>query len=256
MRFPKILHHILVLALIFTFYVPQTFAATEVKIKPSDGAAGDMFGDGQSVGIDGNYSIVGAQNNDDNGSNSGSAYIFYKSGVFTWTEQKKLLPSDGAETDLFGAAVSISGNYAIVGAYQDDDLGGNAGSAYIFYKDEGGANNWGQIKKLMASDGEGGDFFGLSVSINGDYAIVGAFGESSVAPQSGSAYVFYKDQGGAGNWGQVAKIKASDAADGDYFGYSVVISGDYAVAGAYGNDDNGDHSGSASSQELLQAIQW
>jgi len=215
-----------------------------MKVTASDGAANDKFGDGQSIAIDGNYSVIGAEADDDNGDSSGSAYIFYKDGL-SWSQQKKLLPSDGAATDLFGSAVAISGNYAVVGAYQDDDGGGNSGSAYIFYKDEGGANNWGQIKKLAASDAESGDFFGASVSISGDYIIVGAFSESSVASGSGSAYIYYKDQGGSGNWGQVQKIKASDPAEYDYFGMSVSISGTYAISGAYGDDDNGDTSGSA-----------
>ena len=68
-------------------------------------------------------------------------------------ERKKLLAGDGAADDYFGYSVSISGDTAIVGAYWDDDNGDSSGSAYIFSRDQGGADNWGQVKKLTASDG-------------------------------------------------------------------------------------------------------
>ena len=82
----------------------------------------------------------------------------------------------------------------------------NSGSAYIFYRDQGGADNWGQVKKLTASDGAANDYFGFSVSISGDTAIVGAYGDDDNGVNSGSAYIFSRDQGGADNWGEVKKL--------------------------------------------------
>ena len=91
----------------------------------------------------------------------------------------------------FGRWVAISGDTAVVGASLNDDAGTNSGSAYIFRRDEGGANNWGEVKKLTASDAAAGDLFGEGVAISGDTAIVGAhhddFGDL-LGP--GSAYVY------------------------------------------------------------------
>jgi len=99
------------------------------KLLASDEAGDDYFG--RSVSIDGDYAIVGARLDDDNGEHSGSAYVFTRSGT-DWTEQAKLLPSDGAYWDDFGYSVSIDGDYAIIGAYADDnDNGASSGSAYV-----------------------------------------------------------------------------------------------------------------------------
>jgi FG-GAP repeat protein len=205
------------------------------KLTASDGAANDYFG--YSVSISGDTAIVGAYRDNDNGSYSGSAYIFYRDegGADNWGEFKKLIASDGADYDNFGNSVSISGDKAIVGAYGDDDNG----SAYIFSRDQEGADNWGEVKKLTASDGGYDDHFGISVSISGDTAIVGAYRDDDNGPIHGSAYIFSRDQGGADN--EVNKLTASDGAANDNFGYSVSISGDTAIVGAYRDDDNGDN---------------
>ena len=215
------------------------------KLIAGDAAAGDLFG--YSVSISGETAIVGAYGDDDNGDNSGSAYIFSRNqgGTDNWGEVKKLLAGDGATGDYFGHSVSISSDTAIVGACWDDDHGDNSGSAYIFSRDHGGPNNWGQVKKLLAGDGATGDYFGNSVSISGETAIVGAYGDDDTANDSGSAYIFSRDHGGPDNWGQVQKLTANDAAVYDYFGNSVSISGETAIVGAYKDDDNGKDSGSA-----------
>jgi len=103
----------------------------EAKLLASDGAEDDEFGD--CVSIDGDYAIIGVHYDDDNGDNSGSAYVFKRDGQ-TWTEKIKLLPSDGADSDKFGCSVSIEGDYVIIGAWSDDDNGVDSGSAYIFRK--------------------------------------------------------------------------------------------------------------------------
>ncbi len=206
------------------------------KLTASDGAGTDWFG--YSVSISGDMAIVGAYGDDDKGRDSGSAYIFYRDagGVGNWGEVKKLAASDGAGTDYFGYSVSVSGDVTIVGAYCDDDKDDDSGSAYIFYRDAGGADAWEEVKKVTASDGAAYDRFGYSVSISGDMAIIGAYG---------AAYIFYRDAGGADAWEEVKKVTASDGAAYDRFGHSVSISGDMAIIGAYGDDDKGDDSGSA-----------
>ena len=226
------------------------------KLTASDAAANDQFG--RSVSISGDTAIVGAPWDDDNGTESGSAYIFSRDqgGADNWGEVKKLIAGDGADGDCFGESVSISGDTAIVGAYMDDDNGTESGSAYIFSRDHGGADNWGQVKKLIAGDGAAYDYFGYSVSISGDTAIVGAYGDDDNGSGSGSAYIFSRDHGGADNWGQVKKLIAGDGAAGDLFGYSVSISGDTAIVGAYLDDDNGDLSGSAYMYRQTKAMPW
>jgi hypothetical protein len=201
------------------------------KLTASDGDAEDEFG--FSVSISGDYAIVGAYWDD----TRGSAYIFKREGE-SWVQQQKLLASDGADEDSFGISVSISGDYAIVGACQDTDkLEIWSGSAYIFKRN---GETWSQQAKLLASDGAVADYFGCSVSISADLAIVGAW--QYYGSGIGKAYIFRRDGTG---WVQQQKLLASDGAVEDWFGYSVYISGDYAIIGAYADDDSGNNSGSA-----------
>ena len=166
--------------------------------------------------------------------------LFVSVGLFAdWTEQQKILASDGSYADWFGNSVSINGDYIVIGALLDDDNGVNSGSAYIFYYN---GTIWSQQTKLTASDGAAYDHFGRSVSISGDYAVIGAYGDDDNDSDSGSAYIFHRT---GTTWSEQAKITASDGVAGDSFGHSVSISGDYAVIGASGDDDNGSDSGSA-----------
>ena len=149
-------------------------------------AADDEFG--RFGSISGDYAIVGARNDDDNVSASGSAYIYYRNQgrPDNWEEVTKITASDGVINDRFGYSVSISGDYAIVGAYGDESF---QGSAYIYYRNEGSPDNWGEITKFLAIDGAADDEFGRSVSISGDYAIVGATEDDDNGIDSGSAYL-------------------------------------------------------------------
>jgi hypothetical protein len=199
----------------------------QAKLTAGDGAADEHFGG--SVSISGDYVIVGADMDDDKGSNSGSAYIYFRDGS-SWTEQAKLVASDGADNDYFGYTVSISGDYAIVGAPYDDINGVNSGSAYIFYRS---GTSWTEQVKLMASDGAAWDEFGWSVGISGDYAIVGAYYDDDKGTDSGSAYIFSRS---GTSWSEQAKLTAGDGVASDVFGISVGISGDYAIVGACGVD--------------------
>jgi hypothetical protein len=212
-----------------------------VKLTADDAGSGDMFG--ISVDIDGDYAIVGAYKDDDEGSNAGAAYVFARNegGFDNWGQIAKVTADDGHRGDLFGWSVAISGGYAVVGAQRDDDAGSSSGSAYVFARDMGGADNWGQLTKLHAGDAAANDQFGVSVALDGDLAMVGAYLKDGV----GAAYLFDRTIGGADNWGQWVKLTADDATSGDYFGYTVAVHGDLAVAGAMGDDDAGVSSGSA-----------
>ncbi len=157
------------------------------EVTASDGTNGDGFG--WSVAINGDTAIIGALRlNDPNQSliNLGSAYVLTRSGT-TWTEQQKLIPSDGAANKGFGRSVSMSGNAAIIGAFADT-LG--RGSAYIF---TGTGTTWTQQQKLIPSDGTTNGQFGTSVGISGNTAIVGAPNNTTDPTfqiRPGEAYIF------------------------------------------------------------------
>ena len=207
------------------------------KLTASDRQPDNEFG--WSVAISGNYVIVGAHYNDDNGGNSGCAYIFERGADGNWEQKQKLTASDAAANDKFGESVAISGNYVIVGASYDD----TNGSAYIFERNSDG--NWEQKQKLTASDPAYSDDFGESVAISGNYAIVGAKENDDDGDNTGSAYIFKRNSDGTWTQNQTQKLTASDAADGDLFGHSVAISENYAIVSAPGSNDDGADSGSA-----------
>ena len=159
---------------------------------------------------------------EDNGDDSGSAYIFRRNGD-TWDQEDKFLAGDGAEDDYFGASVAISGDTVIVGARYDDDNGYSSGSAYIFRRK---GENWVQQTKLLASDGAVDGYFGSSVAVSGNTAIVGACEPEYMF---GSAYVF-RQQGE--DWVQQTKLVDPVGVSWIGFGYSVAISDDMAIVGA------------------------
>ena len=109
----------------------------------------------------------------------------WKSGT-TWAEQQKLTASDGVQADGFGDSVALAGDTAVVGASADDDLGGSSGSVYVFVRR---GTSWRERYKLTASDGGELDEFGLSVSLDGNTALVGAPERAQNYIGYGSAYV-------------------------------------------------------------------
>jgi FG-GAP repeat len=201
---------------------------------------------GQSVAIDGDLMVVSLDDRDD-GYRSGSAFIFRRDqdGADEWGQIAKITPPDGTKNDFFGRSVAISGDTVVVGMPGDDDNGPSSGSAYIFQRDNGGVDAWGRVAKITPEDAEAGDNFGVSVAINGDTIMVGAYHDDGISTSSGSAYIFQRDQGGPNAWGQVAKITPDDGSGVYYFGYSVGISGDTVIVGAYGDNYNDHFSGSA-----------
>jgi hypothetical protein len=215
------------------------------KVTQSDGVMGDYFG--YSLSLSEDKLLVGAYFDDDNGSQSGSAYIYYQNtgGINNWGEVQKITSSDGSSNDHFGVSVSLNGSTALIGARFDDDNGANSGSAYIFEQDEGGVNNWGEVEKLISDDGSNYDQFGISVSVEGDLALVGCHLDDDLGLNAGAAYVFGRDEGGNDNWGQVDKLLPSDGMADDQFGISVSLSGPTALVGSHQANVPDDNEGAA-----------
>lgn len=233
------------------------------KISNSDQDDYDRFG--WSVAIDGDYIVIGAYAEDHNEfdgaelSSAGSAYIYERDIDGVWNEVQKIVPSDRAAGDEFGWSVAIHGNSILVGSHFDnEDEDGldyiyHAGSAYIFTRMIDGT--WIQSQKLAGSGrapdidfpggGGGGedvsDQFGYDVSISDEYLIIGAchhdYNALGAAPlnEAGTAYIFELI---GGVWTEVVKLQNTDRAAEDRFGFSVGISGDFAIVGAYTEDEN------------------
>jgi len=236
----------------------------DAKLTASDSEADDLFG--SSVSIDGRYILVGAWDYWNSG--PGKAYVFWRNDNDTptdprddfWVEQSKLTASDGAVGDRFGVTVSISGDWAAVGAPYDDDVcpgdpNCDSGSVYVYRRDDNDTvwdasdDFWVEAVKLTASDAAAGDEFG-EVSIRGTTVVVGSPFDDELCPtdpecNSGSAYVFYRDDNGTpgdladDTWVEQDKWIASDPVTYDLFGKSVSISpggGRVLIAARHGTD--------------------
>ncbi|WP_437508065.1 cadherin-like beta sandwich domain-containing protein [Sorangium sp. So ce1099] len=237
--------------------------AQQAYLKPSNTGASDLFG--SSVAVSGNTVAVGATGEsssatgvngaqaDNSAAGSGAVYVFTRSGA-TWTQQAYLKASNTGANDVFGTSVALSGNTLAVGATgeassargvngaQADNGAPGSGAVYVFTR--GGAA-WTQQAYLKASNAEGGDAFGASVSLDGDFLAVGAAGEDSgavgwggvesdnTASGSGAAYLFERS-GGA--WKQASYIKASNTGASDAFGARLALSGTTLVVAAAGED--------------------
>ena len=204
----------------------------QAKLIASDAEAYDAFG--TSVSISGESVVVGSPEDDAEGGNSGSAYVFTRTGS-SWNEQEKLNSDKQRSNDGFGTAVAISGNTVVVGSPRDYHVVQNvvyteSGSAYVFTRSGSG---WNEHEKLTAPIARTNDAFGTSVSISGNSIVVGSPGDDDAGTDSGAAYVFI---GKRGNWSQQAKLTASDAANSDGFGNSVSVAGKSIAVGSYLDD--------------------
>ena len=220
----------------YIFRWSGTSWSEQQKIQASDKQVSDEFGHSVAISENGNTAIVGAWFEDavvgvNTALLAGAAYIFTWSGT-TWSEQQKIQASDKQAADRFGISVSISGdgNTAIVGAENE----GTTGSAYIF---TWSGTTWSEQQKIQASDKQASDYFGYSVSISGDgnAAIVGASREDTGGGDAGAAYIFTRS---GTSWSEQQKIQASDKQASDYFGNSVAISenGNTTIVGAVYED--------------------
>ena len=251
------------------------------KLKAADGDLNDQFG--IAVSLMDNWLLIGASGDDDNGSKSGSVYVFEYDGI-GWSERQKITASDGVASDQFGVSVSLSdgralvgasgagaylveydgvnwtlgqkltttfgsvndhfgyavsldGDRAVVGSYGADDNGNDSGAAFVFDYD---GLTWSQSQMLTANDGTAGDQLGFALGISEDHIMLGANLDGVNAIDSGAVYAY--SYIGA-SWGQSQKISVTEGAFGDHFGSSVSLSGNIALVGVPGDDDNGSNAG-------------
>ncbi|MGB2823746.1 MAG: PEP-CTERM sorting domain-containing protein [Phycisphaerae bacterium] len=211
------------------------------KLTSSDGVVGDDFG--CSVSISGDCVIVGASDAAD----AGAAYVFEKppTGWADMTETARLAACEPHPLDWFGQSVSISGDCAVVGSGWDDDDGTNTGSAYVFEKPPTGWADMTETAKLTASDRGSWDWFGTSVSIDGDWVAVGAPYDDDIGSASGSGYLFRKPATGWVDRTETIKLAPTSLRADDEFGNCVSISGEHALFGAWKHTVPGSQTGSA-----------
>jgi hypothetical protein len=203
----------------------------QAKLTAADGAGNENFG--TAVAVAGDTALVGAIFASDAGSSAfGAVYVFVRSGA-SWTQQAKLVPPDGVADDQFGTSVALAGDTAVVGAVHHSAGGDRSGAAYVFVRS--GAT-WILQAQLTAADGADNDFFGTSVALAGDTAVIGAVNAAGSTAQAGAAYAFVRS---GTTWTQQAKLTAADGAAFDHFGTSVALAGDTALVGASRSQDAG-----------------
>lgn len=211
---------------VYTFTLKNKKWNTATKIIDHEGAANDRFG--SSVALDEETLIVGASRDN----KAGSIIIFEREND-KWQQALKIFSSDGKAGDRFGKSISLHNDYVAVGADGADDY---MGAVYIFDRNLGGHNNWGEMKKIQALDGDANDKFGKTISIDGDYLLVGSEGHEM---GMGATYLFKKDKSGENNWGIANKMMAMDGSPRDLFGASVALSGEDILIGAFQSDRKG-----------------
>jgi hypothetical protein len=228
----------------------------QAYLKASHAEAYDNFG--RSVAIDGDTIVIGAPQEDSDGSgeenndagDSGAVYVFFRAGG-VWTQQAFLKASNIGAGDNFGNAVAIDGDTVVVGAYKedcalgagkDDNSAENSGAGYVYIRS---GTNWSYKSFLKASNAEAGDLFGYSVAIDGDTLVVGAAFEDgdgsdpsdNSVDHAGAAYVFVWD---GTFWKEKAYLKASNIdLSYDQFGYTVAIDDGTIVIGSPSEDGDG-----------------
>ena len=191
---------------------------------------------GFSVDIDGDYAIVGAHGVNGAGADSGQAYIYFRTGT-TWNLQATFINPTADPNASLGYQVSISGDYALVSAYGENDPNPSSGVVYIYHRS---GTTWPLEATLHNPTGEASSFFGYAAAISGDYALVGAFSENVTNADQGQAYVFFRT---GTTWNLQATLVNPTAETGSSFGNFLDISGDYALVSASTEDDPAPNTG-------------
>jgi len=207
-----------------TWRVGEDWVGLPYPVVPADIEEHDWFG--CCIAMDGTTAVIGAPESDHNEiSNVGAAYIFVHQQEEQWEEIAKLTASDGLAGDTLGRTAALDGDTALV----SKRIYEATGAVYVFQRNHGGPDNWGEVAKLTASDGGGNDYFGSGLAINGDLAVIGA---PRVDSYRGAVYIFHRDHGGPDQWGEVVKIPNPGDPWIESFGLSVALDGDTMLVAA------------------------
>ncbi|HCK09553.1 MAG TPA: hypothetical protein DHW45_06730 [Candidatus Latescibacteria bacterium] len=213
------------------------------KLRAAGGEPHDYFG--YAVSTDGTHAIVGAYGDDDRGQNAGAAYIFSTRNK-KWTEEAKLIPLQARPNEQIGIAVDISGDFAWVGSRGDIESGSKTGAAYVYRKlDEG----WVQISTFRSHEFRADDLYGLSIAVDGDWAVVGAHRDPKNGRDAGSVYVYHLEND---VWTFSERLYATHGKAADYFGFDVDIDRSQIIVGAFGDDEKGNRAGAAYTFRRIQ----
>ena len=213
------------------------------KLLAPDGAYNDVFG--WAVSLDGDTAVVGARWHN-HGPGLGAAYIYERNagGPNNWGFVKELLPSNPTSVDWFGISVDTNGDTIVVGAAYKNLNGAESGVVYIFDRNAGGTNNWGEVLQIVPNSPQSYDRFGSTLAIDENVLAVGS--PETNTTRTGSVYLFEQNSGGTNNWGQIAKITPSDGQpNGRFSSGSIDLHGDTLVVGAAHTDGLVNHSGTA-----------
>jgi hypothetical protein len=196
----------------FALTIAPAFERGHTKLTATPADAGDYFGN--ALAADGTRLLVGARGSDEFAPSAGAVFAFELL-AGEWLPVQSLGAEDAATGASFGHAVAIDGDRAIVGAPDADHGGQPTGAAYVFER-VGGA--WTQVVRVTASDAAPGAYFGWSVGLHGDRAVVGAMADDEAGADAGAVYVFRKD---GDTWAEIGKIIDEVTVAGDAFGWSV-----------------------------------
>ena len=218
----------------YAYTRPGTNWAFLTKLLPTDPRPGAHYGGALAMGDD--WIVVGAAGDNERATAAGAAYLVDRfSGV-----QRKLAPADLGTNHLFGSAVAVYGDHALVGAWGAGVPALYSGAAYLFQKNYGGPTNWGQIRKLSPPATNAALGFGYAVALDSVNAVIGAIGDTNNGGlNAGALYNYSRDQGGPTNWGLVERLTASDAATNLLFGNSVALFNTTLIGGAIGESSYG-----------------
>lgn len=202
------------------------------SVPAPDGVTGNF---GKTIAITDDHLAVGGGQLTVDGVLQDVVFLFARNGDF-WTPVPIATLSEGAMTGAgngsFGHALAMRADQVVVGASGDDDLGMDCGAAYVFRKDQGGADAWGLVRKLLPSDGDAGDRFGFAVAMTDTRIVVGAPLRTNGTDAHGGAYVFQRDAGAADNWGEVKRMTPDDPHANMQYGASVAVNDERIAVGA------------------------
>lgn len=217
-------------------------------LKPTGVEYEDRAGENNGLSLFGDYIALGSWRHNRDlvfpQGDAGAVYIFNRNqgGTDNWGQVKKIESSVTESSAHFGQAVDLAGPTLVASAPYEDANGANSGAVYVFERDQGGSENWGEVKRLVGAAVS--DRYGLDVAVSGDTIAVGAPYHDDGGTDKGAVYIYYRDQGGANNWGLFKKMSYAGASAGNaLFGYSIDLSGDILIVGAPYDDTNATDAG-------------